>query len=285
MTIRLKAKNYAQYNGIEAIKSIVEKAYIAGYEQGCMENTTFEKDEEDEAGVNIKKDGFILWVTYHFFNLLRYVSVFQLIRVIGKIAYRKKYRRRNPNATKGFIDKVYDKNKPFPNDYFTPEIWVCFNLLLAILGNIIIAPDLPRLVLWIIGVYAILRIFEIFIYQINALLFDPIKKGRKNYKIKSATRMVILLFCNILEYILWFSILYTIIYWINSEAYGGVKPISVNSLELLANISNTDIRDMFKNHTLIIIAYVETIIGIFVNILFLARVLSLLPSVATVEEN
>lgn len=52
----------------------------------------------------------------------------------------------------------------------------------------------------IIG-YGLLRVFEIIIYQINVLFFHPYKfhKAGNEYKIKSPTRIVILLLHNYVE--------------------------------------------------------------------------------------
>lgn len=235
----------------------------------------------EQKGVVLKKDGLIIWLIYHLFNLLRYFSLFYYIRKIGKYFYGKICRRKKPNATQKLIDRAYIILKPFPNDYLFPEIWVCLHFLLAIIACVIVSHSQNSYVAIILLMYAMLRTLEIFVYQVNVLLFDPIKKGRKEYKIKSATRMVLLLLCNIIEYILWFSVMYIFFIRKNGDAKGEID-IIMSSMKILASISEPN---LFNSHIVLIIAHIESVIGVFVNILCLARFISLLPPVATIEDN
>ena len=54
-------------------------------------------------------------------------------------------------------------------------------------------------------IYAVERCFEILVYQINVLLFAPYRdsKAGKEYKIKSPTRMIVLLLHNVFEFVIW----------------------------------------------------------------------------------
>ena len=185
-------------------------------------------------GIN---DGFILWTVYHLFDVLRQVSLFQQIRNVSRLLWKKKYKHSHPDASKEDMDNAWVTNRPFTTRYLFSEIWVIAHLLLGVLSSLIMIYT-PYLWLgYIILGYAMLRSFEIFVYHVNVLLFDPLKVGVDNYQIKSATRMIILLFCNIAEYILWFSVIYIVVLRLDNEDIMG-KHILTRSIMTLANISD-----------------------------------------------
>lgn len=238
--------------------------------------------ENNEKTVSIK-DGPILWGTYNIFNLLREVSVFQQIRNISKWLWERKYKKKHPQASKEEHDKAWIENRPFILGYLFPEIWVISNILLACIGCILVAKSSCDIIKWCFLVYAFLRTLEIFVYQINVLLFDPIKTST-TYKIKSATRTVLLLICNILEYILWFSVVYIFIYRLNNPDINTTK-IIFESITTLANISSpNEFFESEKELELIFVAHIESVIGIFINIICLARFISLLPPVESIDK-
>ena len=230
------------------------------------------------------KDGPILWGTYHLFNLLRQVSVFQQIRNISKWIWENNYKRKYPKASKEDHDQAWKENKPFIFGFIFPEMWVISNILLALVGCVSVAKESCPFISCFFLVYAFLRTLEIFVYQINVLLFDPIKQAT-TYKIKSATRTVLLLICNILEYIIWFSVVYIFMYRSVDPDVNTLK-IIFESITTLANINSPN--DFFANETqveLILVAHLESVIGIFINIRCLARFISLLPPVESIDKN
>ncbi len=157
------------------------------------------------------KDGIILWMAYHVFDWLRQVSVFQQIRNTSKWIWNRRFKKCYPHASNEEHVKIWKENRPFTFGYLFPELWVLFNMLLAVMGCIIVAKTSSKVISYIFIVYAFLRTFELFVYQINVLLFDPIRSGLSKYRIKSATRTILLLICNIFEYVLWFSVVYIFI--------------------------------------------------------------------------
>ncbi len=130
--------------------------------------------------MNTKNRSLIIDFWERFFNFLSYISLFKIIRIVrGQISYQ-------------FV-----------------ELWVVFNLLISFVSTLVMY-YLNLSTNWfyyIFIVYGSLRIFEIIIYQINILLFDPYRasKAGKTYRIKSPTRLVVLLFHNYFEIICWFS--------------------------------------------------------------------------------
>lgn len=231
------------------------------------------------------QDGIILWLAYHFFDLLRQISLFQQIRNISNWKWNHDFKRKHPNASKEEHDKEWNEHRPFTSGFLFPELWVIFNILLAIAGCVLVSHTSCKALSVCFIIYAFLRTFELFVYQINVLLFDPIKSGFSKYRIKSATRTVLLLICNMFEYVLWFAIVYIYMYKIHSQ--------NTNSLEILLESSSTltniaspnDFADFQNNFSITFIAYIESAIGIFMNIVCLARFISLLPPVQTIDDN
>ena len=230
--------------------------------------------------VNIK-DGFILWLAYHVFDFLRQVSLFQQIRNISRWCFKYGFYKKNPDASKSDFEKTWNDSRPFVNKRVFPEIWVLFNLFLGILGCIMLSNGAPRWVGWVFCIYSILRTFEIVVYQINVLLFDPIKSGISQYRIKSATRMVILLMCNICEYILFFSIIY--LFLLRNEC-GNMSTMEV-VIESFTTFTSINSPIDIPHPGLMSIAFIESVIGVFMNLICLARFVSLLPAVQTIDNN
>ena len=226
-------------------------------------------------------DGFILWTAYHLFDTLRQVSLFQQIRNISRLLWKKKFKHAHPDASKEDMDNAWKTNRPFVTKYLFSEIWVISHLLLGIFCSLIMIYTPYIWLGYIVLGYAMLRSFEIFVYHVNVLLFDPLQVGVDNYRIKSATRMIILLFCNIAEYVLWFSTIYIVVLRLDNEDIMG-KHILTRSIMTLANISDPN---EYINWKIAFVANIESVIGIFMNIVCLARFISILPSVQTVDKN
>ena len=226
-------------------------------------------------------DGFVLWTVYHLFDTLRQVSLFQQIRNFSRLLWKEKFKHAHSDASEEDMENAWKTSRPFVTKYLFSEIWVVSHLLLGILC-ILIMVYTPYLWLgYIVLGYAMLRSFEIFVYHVNVLLFDPLQVGVDNYRIKSATRMIILLFCNIAEYVLWFSAIYIVVFRLDNEDIMG-KHVLTRSIMTLANISDPN---EYINWKIAIVANIESIIGIFMNIVCLARFISILPSVQTVDTN
>lgn len=226
------------------------------------------------------KDNLVVWFFYNLFNILRQISLFQQIRNIASWFYCKKYLRNHPDATHEDVI-IQLKKTHFCFSYLFSDIWVLSNIVLGIVGCIVSGYCDSLWIRWLFVIYAIERTFEIFVYQVNVLLFDSIKARPEPYEIKSSTRMVLLLICNILEYILWFTIIYIFIL----RSSGDVANIREVFLDSFMTLSTNAKPKEFTNTMVTTIAYVEFTLGIFMNILCLARFISLLPSVNQKDAN
>jgi len=136
-------------------------------------------------------------------------------------------------------------------------------------------------------IYGMLRTFEIFVYQINVLLFDEyrIKKAKKDYALRGYRRIAILLLHNYFEIIFWFALVYR-----NLEWAFGANEYNINSLFASINFSFFVMTTF--GHTFIspktiygeIAIFLQSIMGLFMAILIFARFVSLLPTPSTLDE-
>ena len=224
-----------------------------------------------------KDDGFIVPVFFWVFHFLEMVSVFYWVRRINRFFFE---HRKNKN-----VGKV----KPFTSEYIFPELWLCFNMLLAVAVSPLILKETGSAVAaWILMVYSMLRVLELVVYQINVLFFHRLNGyylGGGNaagstkpaeYMIKSATRTVIMLVLNMIEYVLQFVVMFTAI-----ELITGIQGPSVSVLDSFELFMNSSNLEMYRESPLFFQAYIETIIGIFMNIVCLARFIGALPEVKT----
>ncbi|WPX07794.1 hypothetical protein [Anaerocellum danielii] len=176
--------------------------------------------------------------------------------------------------------------------YFLVDAWVLGNILLSFLAVVSTYYINSRFkaIFWIILIYGVLRVFEIIVYQVNVLFFDRIrtKKNKREYKIKSVTRTIILLLHNFVEIMLWYSVMMICLLKI-----GGNFPDDSSVWDFIrANILNVTIFNAdeieqiagSKNSTIANLIFFENITGLFMTLLCLARFINLLPPVESEEE-
>ena len=94
-------------------------------------------------------------------------------------------------------------------EYIFVEAWALTHVFLSILSVPAVLYIKNDSVNFIIAFYALLRVFELVVYQINVLLFDEyrVTKAGKTYKLKGYRRMIILLIQNYFEVIFWWGII------------------------------------------------------------------------------
>jgi hypothetical protein len=193
------------------------------------------------------------------FNALRWVSLHQIIRTYI------------PTTTSsGFVD-----------------CWALGNFLFSIV--LLLVCSAPSLHWWefLAFLYGVIRVFEVFIYQINVLLFDEYraKKAGKPYALHGFRRIVILSLQNYVEIIFWFALIYRNIGWA-FETHGIILNSFLVSLNLsfstMTNFGYTAIspKETFGN----IFIFVQSIIGLFMVLLILARFISLIPKPKTLDD-
>lgn len=213
-----------------------------------------------------KTNGFIVPILFFVFHLLKRVSLYPVYIFINR---------------KIFGNKFVSKN------YLLPELWVVINLSISLIGKYIITCTSNKVCAYIFLFTASLRIFAMLIYQVNVLFFDryaqwflypPTKKRKDNYVIQSGTRIIILLLINMFEYVVHFSVIFVALNCIYSNSAGNIT--IADSLKLFFNMHELS---TFSNSNILFFAYSEVGIGMFMNILCIARMLNLLPNTKTVE--
>jgi hypothetical protein len=165
--------------------------------------------------------------------------------------------------------------------------WVLGNLVLSI--ALLLMCSAPNLRWWefiAIG-YGLIRVFEVFIYQINVLLFDEYraKKAGKYYAVRGFRRLSLLLLHNYGEIIFWFALFYR-----NLDGAFDSGKRTLNSFLVSLNFSFV-IMTTFGSSTISpketlgdILTLVQSVIGLFMALLILARFISLIPTPETLDE-
>lgn len=135
-------------------------------------------------------------------------------------------------------------------------------------------------------IYGSLRILEIFVYQINVLLFDEYRaqiRGR-NYILKSTRRMILLLLHNFIEIIFWFGstyILFTDNFSVNLKDFSIVEIIYLSFIRM-TNFGSSPLN--YTSSTGLQLLWFQSIIGLFMTLIVLARFLGTLPSPKTFDD-
>ena len=230
------------------------------------------KQEQDKINWALirKEEGYIVLVVCFLFHCLSKVSVFQGIRELNKCIY---------------VNCGKDPVKSFIGGYNFPELWVLCNMLCGIIVYILLVYiQMPRVLGWIFVAMAIMRAFEIMVYHVNVLLFDPLiahSKG-KDYAIKSSTRMLVLLLCNMFEYVLCFSIVY--LFCVEGMNVSFWQSFTMSASAFL-NIDAPNTTQNLLSNTWVAVARIESIIGVFMNLICIARFINMLPQVKSMSSN
>ena len=212
-----------------------------------------------------KTNGFIVPIAFFVFNNLKRISLFPMFKKILSMIFGSEW---------------------CSSNYIIPELWVLINLILAYLGKWLINSNGSVTCAYIFLFTSSFRIFTMLIYQINVLFFDryeqwylypPQDEYVDNYKIQSGTRIIILLLINMFEYIMHFTVIYVALNCIMGNSIGQITII--DSFELFFNMRDLS---LFKENGIFIYAYSEICVGMFMNVLCIARMLNLLPNVGTV---
>lgn len=170
--------------------------------------------------------------------------------------------------------------------YWFVDTWVLGNLILAIVSVYIVSfPNMPKIAVWVITIYGIQRVFEIFIYQINVLLVHPFRSKEPAYTLFSYRRMTVALIHNFFEIIFWFATTYVSFQFTFEHTVQGVNPIMIIYYSFITMVSYTTNLDK-SSWTLVTasILHLQAIIGLFMTILSFARFVSLFPKPETLDQ-
>lgn len=97
------------------------------------------------------------------------------------------------------------------------------NFLFSIISSIIVFYLNEKFIYLMIALsaYGSLRVFEVIVYQINVVFFDPYRahKARRQYKVKSIRRIILALFHNYVEIMFWFAVIVSTIAKVSHMGY------------------------------------------------------------------
>lgn len=206
--------------------------------------------------INKENDnGFLVDSLSSIFSKLKMISVFNIIKIC-------------------FGDKIENIK------YLFVELWVVGNLITSILFSVFLYNYNYKAINYIILIYSALRVFEIIVYQINVVFFDPITKGGDGqpYFVKSIIRSLILIFINFLEIVFWYACMIISISNLNDIIinYSWIKYIGESFL-CLATFSEGIITDSYS--ILKKLSFLEIITGLVFTLISFSRFLGLLPAI------
>ncbi len=169
--------------------------------------------------------------------------------------------------------------------YAVVEVWVFGHTVLAF-AIALLAYVKPSLgVVNAVLIYGGLRVFELVVYQANVLLFDEWRARRagKSYSLRGYRRILLLLLHNYAELMFWFM---AALFAFHARAYLALDAASFTSvlrttLLSMVTFSSDGIRILEWRGLLLLT--VESVVGVFMTVMILARVLSLIPVPATQE--
>lgn len=171
--------------------------------------------------------------------------------------------------------------------YWFVDAWVIGNLVFAFASVYIVTYEqTPRVLVYIIVAYGILRVFEIFVYQMNVLMVHPFKEGGSTpYTLHSYRRMIVALIHNFFEIIFWFATTYVAFQFTFEHSLERLNPVMVVYYSFITMVSYTSNLDK-SSWTLLAttILHIQAIIGLFMTVISLARFVSLFPKPETLDE-
>jgi hypothetical protein len=188
----------------------------------------------------------------------------------------------------GFIFRRLQKSLKIKEDeelYALIDAWVHLHLFLAIILWVAVSIiDSVVWLIWFFVIYGILRISYIVIYNINVILFDQFQRNglKKNYMVRSYRRILICLFINYAEIILWFAIFYCFLKHCFSMSYVCLNnPMGslYFSIVTMTTLGYGDIKPI--NNWGAFLCGFQTLIGVFWIAVVVARFITVLPKAQT----
>lgn len=165
--------------------------------------------------------------------------------------------------------------------------WVLGNSLLSIV--LLLMCSSPNLCWWeAIGIgYGGIRVLEVLVYQVNVLLFDEYgaKKAGKAYAIRGFRRLMIALLHNYVEIIFWFALFYRNLGWAFEASEVTLDSFLVSLNFSFVTMTTFGYSTIFPKETWgNILTLIQSVIGLFMALLILARFVSLIPTPETLDE-
>lgn len=197
---------------------------------------------------------FILDFWAYIFKVLGKVSFFNLVRFIF------------PSSKTGLFS----------------EAWALGHIVLSILSVPAVLYIKNYYVGLFIAAYALLRVFEVVVYQTNVLLFDEYRatKEGKEYALHGYRRIVVLLMQNYFEIIFWFAAQYIffndLFLFSVSGSHESVFGAIYTSFVVMTSFGYYNVTPLGVLAYSLVIG--QAVIGLFMTLLSLARFIGLIPT-------
>jgi len=162
------------------------------------------------------------------------------------------------------------------------EAWALGHVFLSVLSVPAVLYIQNYYVGLFIAVYALLRVFEVVVYQTNVLLFDEYRatKAGRDYALHGYRRMVVLLMQNYFEIIFWFAAQYIFFNGLFSFSVEGshesVFGAIYTSFVVMTSFGYYNVTPLGVLAYSLVIG--QAMIGLFMTLLSLARFIGLIPT-------
>ncbi len=167
-------------------------------------------------------------------------------------------------------------------------------IALCLLGVMTWIKTAPGSVPFILTVVGVVRVVEIVVYQVNVVLFHEWRSKRQHqstpYAVRSYRRLVVLTIHNYVEILLWFAMFYvraarcfhTACDGLSLETMSGA---GYHSMLTMTTLGYGDIYPLRGEWVAALLAVAQTMIGVFLSVVVLARVIALIPRPLSMDEN
>ena len=183
----------------------------------------------------------------------------------------------------GFLRKCLFKHK-WSNSYAFVDMWVLGNFALSFVAVYIYALIPYIWIRWLFIGFGLLRVFELVVYQLNVLVVDQF--NNPDYAVGGYRRLLILSLINYLEVLAWFTFFY--LNWASSfkDDYSVLASGTGAIYYSLVTMSTLGYGEVTPLHgSTRALVTMQTIIGMFLIILIISRVMSYLPKPRSLDKN
>jgi hypothetical protein len=176
---------------------------------------------------------------------------------------------------------LQDKNR----SYAVVETWVVAHTALALFAALLAHAGVASTLVTVLLVYGGFRVFEIVVTQVNVLLFDEWRARRagRSYSLRGYRRILILLLHNYAEVVFWFVaalVSFNRWSWLVLDDPSFSATFRATLLSMVA-FSTEGVRPLGRYAGVLLT--LQSLVGVFMTVLTLARFLSLMPTPATQE--
>ncbi len=165
--------------------------------------------------------------------------------------------------------------------YALIDVWIHFHLLLAVIIWLAFGiVDQVTWLMWFFVIYGILRISFVVIYNMNAILFDPFRHNcsKGPYMVRSFRRVLICVFINYVEILLWFAIFYRLFkhrFCMFNVCLNNLWGSLYFSVVTMTTLGYGDIKPI--DNCGAFMCLFQTLIGVFWVVVVIARFISVFP--------